>query len=778
MEHGFMETKMTAKDWPILLISGHWNKEDDDGARLACLVEQLEETQGCSILPSATYWDGAEIFKARNDLGCVIVDWDLKSEGVNIRMQPESLVSMIRARNKKIPIVLLTDREQIESIPDEVIQKIQETVFIREDTADYVAGRIQQHVVDYAAKEYGVFFGPLVKYAGKYKHAWHTPGHLGGEGFLRSPSGMAFLKYFGENIFRSDLSISVPKLGELNTHDGVTGEAEKHSAKVFGADYTFYVLNGTSTVNQIIWRSQVWQENSLVDRNCHKSLNYGMINADARPVYMKPRRNAWGIIGPVPISEFDKASAMAKIKASGIVPEDKKNEPIKMAALTNSTYDGVIYNTDVVKEHLKETVDAIHFDEAWYAYAKFHPMYAHHFAMTPGKAKEGDPAIFASQSTHKLLTAFSQCSMLHAKDGWSNKLDFHRMNESYMMHTSTSPQYNMVASLDVATQMMEDNGEVMMGDIIHDAVEFRQKIAKMHADYAAKNDWFFDMWQPRVVDVDGKSMKFEEAPVDYLATHQEPWVMNSKDNWHGFDDIEDNYVMLDPIKLTVTCPGINRDGSFDPEFGIPANILSNYLISHNVVNEKTDYYSLLFLNSLGSTRSKQGTLIATLMQFKEDFDKNTPLEELFPDLVAAHPCYQGKGLKDHCLEMHKYLVEHKILQLMDAAFEVIPDQVLTPADAYHEVVRRHVEYVWWDEMSGRVPAVMTVPYPPGIPILMEGEILDDRAKPIFDYMIARQEFERVFPGYEAEIHGVERGIHNGKVCFKTLCVTKEALANK
>ncbi len=775
MEHGLMETKMTVKDWPILLISGQWKSGNDDSYILSDLVKELETTQGCTVIGSHSYSDAAEIISSRNDLGCVIIDWDLNSEGVQTKMTAADLVNLIRYRNRTLPIILLTDKLQLQNIPTEVLAKIDETIWKTDDTPDFLAGRIEQHVHDYAKNEYGVFFGPLVKYAEKYKYAWHTPGHLGGQGFLRSPSGVAFYKYFGENVFRSDLSISVPELGELNTHDGVTGAAERNSAKVFGADYCFYVLNGTSTVNQIIWRSQVWQENSLVDRNCHKSLNYGMINSDARPVYMKPRRNAWGIIGPVPISEFDKASVQAKLDASGIVPADKKNSPVKMAALTNSTYDGVIYNTDVVKEHLGKVVENIHFDEAWYAYAKFHPMYAHHYAMTPGPAKEGDPAIFASQSTHKLLTAFSQCSMLLAKDGYTNKLSMDRLNESYMMHTSTSPQYNMVAALDVATQMMSDNGQVMLSDVIYEACQIRQKIASMHLDAEAKGDWFFDMWQPRKVKVDGKTVKFEEAPLDYLATHQEPWIMNNEDPWHGFKDLEENYVMLDPIKLTVSCPGIKRDGTFDKNIGIPGSIVSNYLINHNIVNEKTDYYSLLFLNSFGTTRAKQGTLVAALLKFKEDFDKNTPLEELFPDLVAAHPCYKGKGLRDHCLEMHQYIMEHKLLQLLDQAFEVIPDQVLTPADAYHEVVRRNVEYVWWDEMSGRVPAVMTVPYPPGIPILMEGEILNDRAKPIYDYMIARQDFERVFPGYEAEIHGVERGIKDGKVCFKTLCVKKDVL---
>lgn len=375
MENGLMETKMSVKDWPVLIVSGQWNASNDDGWRLNELADQLETTQGCTVIPSCSYADAAEIFLSRNDLGCVIVDWDLEQEGAKVKMAPDALITLIRERNKNIPILILTDHMRVNQIPDDVVAKINETIWKTADTSDFLAGRIQVHVREYSKSEYPMFFGPLVKYAEQYKYAWHTPGHLGGQGFLRSPAGVAFYKYFGENVFRSDLSISVPELGQLDTHTGVTGEAERHSAKVFGADYTFYVLNGTSTVNQIIWRSQVWQENALVDRNCHKSLNYGMVISEARPVYMKPRRNIWGIIGPVEITEFDKVTAQAKLNASGIVPTNCKNAPIKMAALTNSTYDGVIYNTDIVKEHLKNTVENIHFDEAWYAYAKFHPIF-------------------------------------------------------------------------------------------------------------------------------------------------------------------------------------------------------------------------------------------------------------------------------------------------------------------------------------------------------------------------------------------------------------------
>jgi lysine decarboxylase/arginine decarboxylase len=228
--------------------------------------------------------------------------------------------------------------------------------------------------------------------------------------------------------------------------------------------------------------------------------------------------------------------------------------------------------------------------------------------------------------------------------------------------------------------------------------------------------------------------------------------------------------MLDPIKLTFTTPGLDDDGQMQEE-GIPASIVTDYLIYHGIVCEKTDYYSFLLLNSLGTTKAKQGTLLAALLKFKELYDANTALDKVLPDLVQAHPeAYQGVGLKDHCNNIHRCFKKHDILDKMQAAFQVIPEQAMKPADAYHEVVRKNVEYVELKNMQGRVPAVMLVPYPPGIPVIMGGEMMNEKAAPIYEYLKTRQDFENEFPGYESDIHGVERLERDGKKYFKTLCV--------
>lgn len=761
------------KGWPILIVSGQFHEATDEGFRLNEIVSNLEDEKDCKVIPSFTYEDAEEIFITRADLGAVVIDWDLPLEGVEEFMTVPELVEVVRYRNKKIPILLLTDRLDMEDLPVDVLEAIDGYLWKTADTISFLAGRIEMHLLRYIDGVYPKFFKTLVKYSEKYKYAWHTPGHMGGEGFLRSPAGVALYKFYGENTMRSDLSISVPELGSLLNHEGVVGEAERNSAKVFGADQTYYILNGTSNVNQVIWRSQVLRDDiAFVDRNCHKSLNYAMVITDAFPIYMIPRRNKRGIIGPVRLSEFMPETIKRKIKENKLIPEELKVNTPKMSTLTNSTYDGVCYSVINIKKQLEQSVENLHFDEAWYAYARFHPIYKGHYGMADDEVKENHPPIFCSHSTHKLLTAFSQASMLHIRNGGTVKIIPDEFNESYMMHGSTSPQYSMMASLDVATKMMQDNGEVIINDSILEAIQLRKKMVMIKNDILKKdeNDWFFGMWQPEDVIIDGKKIRFEDLDDEVLANTQSVWTMSKDNPWHGFEDMEDDYAMVDPIKLTFTTPGIDNNGVMADE-GIPATVVTNYLIDRGMVCEKTDYYSFLMLNSLGTTKGKQGTLLAELLKFKQMYDRNINLEDVFPDLVKSYPDkYAGVGLKDHCNDIHNYFKKHAILDAMQEGFQVIPDQVMKPAEAYHSVVGRKVEYVELDHMMGRIPAVMIVPYPPGIPIIMGGEHLNEKAKPIFDYLKKRQDFENEFPGYESDIHGVERNERKGKKFFKTMCI--------
>ena len=268
-------------------------------------------------------------------------------------------------------------------------------------------------------------------------------------------------------------------------------------------------------------------------------------------------------------------------------------------------------------------------------------------------------------------------------------------------------------------------------------------------------------------------MDFADCPTEHLAENQEPWVLRSGEDWHGFEDIEEDYVMLDPIKLTVLTPGIDDEGNMLPRGGIPAAVVGNYLIKHNIVCEKTDYYSFLLLNSLGTNRAKQGSLLAALFEFKKLYDADTPLEKVFPELVGNAPDrYKRETLRSHCEAMHTYLREHKMLASMHRAFETIPTPSMLPVEAAAHVVRGEVEMVDVRELYGRTAAVMLVPYPPGIPVMMGGETVSGDARAIADYLIAREEFENAFPGYEGDIHGITRERRGEKTVFRTLCIKK------
>ncbi len=788
--------KIDKASWPILIVSDQIGMKNDSGIWLDRIAEKLVKDQDCSIIYSSSYTDACDIVRSREDLGTVLMDWDLKenSEKTSLknsiwleqmalkhnqnneasgRIHASALIELIRKINKNVPILLMTSHGSVEEIPSEVFSQINGTIWKFTDTPEFLSGRIERNVIDYADGVIPPFFLELIRYVNEYKYAWHTPGHMGGQGFLRSPSGTAFHKFFGEEVLRADLSISVPELGSLLDHSGLTGDAEKYSAKVFGSSETYYVLNGTSTVNQIIWRSEVSaNENTLVDRNCHKSLNYAMVITDAKPDYMVPLRNKMGIIGPV---EFD------------LIP-NKSDDYYKMSALTNSTYDGVCYDVTKVVPKLN-CAQNWHFDEAWYAYAKFHPIYKDHFSMDV-KPQE-HKLIFASHSTHKLLTAFSQASMLHIKlpndiadNAEKTELYKTRFNESYMMHGSTSPQYNMVASLEVASKMMHDNGEVVFDNIIREAIELRQKIVSIKKEQALNTDeakkWFFDLWQPPEIG--------EADNVEALFA-QDKWLIGPNNKaWHGFD-IKADYAMLDPTKITFTCPGFDAvEGVKADAQGIPAAVVTNYLIDKGIVCEKSDYYSWLLLNSIGTTKGKQGTLIAELLKFKALYDSNALLSEVFPELVNKYPKqYAQKTLKTHCDEMHQSICKLQLLEKMEAAFRALPKQVKTPRAAYNEVVKGMVAYKTLNEIKASdeeyTAGVMLVPYPPGIPMIMGGESFKytyknyvDKEKgefiensSVLDYLLMRQAFENDFPGYEGDIHGIERTTDKeGNVLFMTL----------
>lgn len=596
------------------------------------------------------------------------------------------------------------------------------------------------------------FYGALKKFAKKKAALWSTPGHASGNGLKSCPAGKDFYEFFGHNLFHSDVSSSVEELGSILEHQGPPAEAERRAAEIFGADVTFFVLNGTSTANKVVFFATVAPGDLvLVGRNCHKSVMHAIIMNEAVPVYLTPKPCAYGLIGPVGFDQFSRQSVRAKIAASPLAT-NKKAAKVQLAALTNSTYDGVIYNADKVKSLLADSARFLLFDEAWYAYAAFHPFYEHRYAMSPCFKRRGRfPPVFATQSTHKLLLAFSQCSMLHFRQGaGGEKLDLQGLVEANLMHASTSPFYPLFASLDVNAQIMKDSGYDLLNKALNAAVRFRSAVRRAGERYAKKGEWWFTPWQP-------ERKRLELDPKD--------WRLKSGDKWTGMDISEEDDFVLDPLKVTLLTPGVNADASMT-DFGVPACVVKKYLQARGVIPEKTGFYNLLFLFAPGVSTERTAELLRILHDFKLEYADNAPVSKWFPFIASSYPGrYEKMGIADLCGAMHAYLKEADIMRRSASLYSDPPVQAVAPHKAYYGLSEGKTEYVRLADAPGRVSVFMVLPYPPGVPVIMPGERFPGEDSPIMRFLSLNEEFDNLFPGFETEFHGVKKTWENGKTVY-------------
>jgi arginine decarboxylase len=759
--------------FPVLVVAG-LDQERLAGETLRRIVTELDAL-GHNVVRSTTASDAAALVASDPSFGCLVLDWNLRDDGAD--RPAESILSAARRRNIRLPVFLMVGRDDLDRIPLDVAEMVQEYVLLFEDTPAFVAGR-----VDYAWRRHTdnllpPFFGKLVTFAESHEYSWHTPGHAGGTAFRKSQVGKAFYDFYGETVFRTDLSVSVGELGSLLDHSGAVGAAERNAARVFGAEWTYFVLNGTSTSNQIVAHSCVVAGDVvLADRNCHKSVNYALTVTDAIPVYLVPSRNGYGIIGPIPRAQLTAPMIAEAVAAHPLAHGALEVSPV-YAVITNSTYDGLCYRADQVVQLLAESVPRLHFDEAWFAYARFHPLYRDRYAMHDRAPAPNEPTIFATQSTHKLLAAFSQASMIHIRSSERAPVHPSRFNEAYMLHGSTSPFYPMIACLDVATAMMDGPGGLaLVEEALREAIHFRKRIVTLRHELAERPHdgapWFFGVWQPDEVrdPRSGTVSLFADTASELLETEPSCWGLEPGQIWHGFGDLGAGYCMLDPTKVTLTTPGIDAAGKLEPT-GIPAPVVSAYLDSHRVEVEKTGDYSLLLLFSIGTTRGKSGTLVEGLLAFKRAYDSGQNVSEAIPDLSSAYPeRYGDMSLRELCDEMHAEIRARQTIELLDRAFGELPTPATTPGEAFRRLVRSRSEQVLVSEMAGRISTVMVVPYPPGIPILMPGERAGAVDGPIVQYLLALEAFDLKFPGFAHDIHGVERD-EAGR--FSIECLTDE-----
>jgi arginine decarboxylase len=727
--------------FPIVIIDEDFRSENASGLGIRALADALVK-EGMEVLGVTSYGDLTSFAQQQSRASAFLLSIDDEEFGGGSKEETEvalkslrAFVEEIRFKNADIPIYLYGETRTSRHIPNDVLRELHGFIHMHEDTPEFVARHIIREAKAYLDSLAPPFFRALLHYAQDGSYSWHCPGHSGGVAFLKSPVGQMFHQFFGENMLRADVCNAVDELGQLLDHTGPVAASERNAARIFNADHLFFVTNGTSTSNKIVWHSTVASDDIVVvDRNCHKSILHSIMMTGAVPVFLTPTRNHYGIIGPIPKSEFDPESIQRKIDANPFI-KDKSKKP-RILTITQSTYDGIIYNVEMLKEMLDGRIDTLHFDEAWLPHASFHDFYKDMHAIGRDRPRAQQSMIFATQSTHKLLAGLSQASQILVSEPESRKLNKHIFNEAYLMHTSTSPQYAIIASCDVAAAMMEaPGGTALVEESIAEALDFRRAMRKVDEEFGL--DWWFKVWGPDEIAEEGMGSR-------------EDWVLKASDKWHGFGDLADGFNMLDPIKATIITPGLDVDGGF-ADSGIPASMVTKYLAEHGVIVEKCGLYSFFIMFTIGITKGRWNTLLTALQQFKDDYDKNQPLWRILPEFAAKYPRYERTGLRDLCQQIHDAYNLHNVARMTTEMYLSDMQPAMKPSDAFAKMAHDEIDRVEIDDLEGRITAVLLTPYPPGIPLLIPGEMFN---KTIIDYLKFARDFSQKLPGFETDIHGL------------------------
>ncbi|MDQ7989264.1 MAG: arginine/lysine/ornithine decarboxylase [Candidatus Dactylopiibacterium sp.] len=740
--------------FPIIIIDEDFRSENTSGFGIRALAKAIE-AEGAEVVGVTSFGDLASFAQQQSRASCFILSIDdeefTSEEADETIAELRAFVEEIRFRNADIPIFLHGETRTSRHLPNDLLRELHGFIHMFEDTPEFIARYVVREARDYVESLAPPFFRALTHYAANGSYSWHCPGHSGGVAFLKSPVGQMFHQFFGENMLRADVCNAVDELGQLLDHTGPVAASERNAARIFHADHLFFVTNGTSTSNKIVWNSTVAPGDIVVvDRNCHKSILHSIIMTGAVPVFLMPTRNHYGIIGPIPKSEFAWESIQKKIQRNPFAT-DKSAKP-RVLTITQSTYDGVLYNVEEIKGMLDGRIDTLHFDEAWLPHAAFHDFYGDYHAIGEDRPRCKESMVFSTQSTHKLLAGLSQASQILVQDSEARQLDKDLFNEAYLMHTSTSPQYSIIASCDVAAAMMDaPGGPALVEESIAEAMEFRRAMRKVGEEWG--NDWWFKVWGP-----------------DYLADEgmgeRADWMLRANERWHGFGNLAEGFNMLDPIKATIITPGLDVDGRF-ADSGIPAAILTKYLAEHGIIVEKCGLYSFFIMFTIGITKGRWNTLVTELQQFKDAYDANSPLWRVMPEFIARNPQYERLGLRDLCQQIHDVYKAHDVAHLTTEMYLSDMEPAMRPTDAWSMMAHRKIERVAIDDLEGRITAMLVTPYPPGIPLLIPGERFN---RTIVNYLKFVREFNRSFPGFESDCHGLIKEMRDGALHYAVDCV--------
>ncbi|PKH25017.1 ornithine decarboxylase [Enterobacterales bacterium CwR94] len=607
--------------------------------------------------------------------------------------------------------------------------------------------QLEQAAANYQQQLLPPFFDTLTKYVAMNNSTFACPGHQGGAFFKKHPAGRQFFEFYGEHVFRSDMCNADVKLGDLLIHEGSAKHAQKFAAKVFNADKTYFVLNGTSSANKVVTNALLTRGDLvLFDRNNHKSNHHGaLLQAGATPVYLETARNPFGFIGGIDAHCFDERYVRQQIEA--VAPERAKEaRPFRLAIIQLGTYDGTVYNARKVVDSIGHLCDYILFDSAWVGYEQFIPV------MEAGSPllltlNENDPGIFVTQSVHKQQAGFSQTSQIHKKDnhlrGQKRFCPHKRLNNAFMLHASTSPFYPLFAALDVNAKIHQgEAGRRLWHECVLLGIEARKAILAQ-----------CEMVKPFIPDVvAGKA--WQEAPTAVIASDPRYFSFEPGAHWHGFAGYAADQYLVDPCKLLLTTPGIDASSGRYTAFGIPATILAHYLRENGIVPEKCDLNSILFLLTPAESAEKMAHLVAMLKQFEQHIRDDALLSEVLPSVYRKYATrYQGYTLRRLCQEMHDLYVSFDVKDLQKAMFRKtsFPKVAMNPQDAHQRYIRGDVELVAIANAEGRIAAEGALPYPPGVLCVVPGEIWGGAVQ---RYFLALEEGINQLPGFSPELQGV------------------------
>ena len=294
--------------FPVVIIDEDFRSENSSGLGIRMLAKAIE-SEGVEVLGVTSYGDLTSFAQQQSRASAFILSIDDNEfiEGNQEALENlRKFVDEIRYRNEEIPIFLHGETRTSRHIPNEILRELNGFIHMYEDTPEFVARYILREARTYLDSLAPPFFKALTEYAADGSYSWHCPGHSGGVAFLKSPVGQMFHQFFGENMLRADVCNAVEELGQLLDHTGPVAASERNAARIYNCDHLYFVTNGTSTSNKMVWNSTVAPGDVVVvDRNCHKSILHAIIMTGAIPVFLMPTRNHFGIIGPIPKSEFE-----------------------------------------------------------------------------------------------------------------------------------------------------------------------------------------------------------------------------------------------------------------------------------------------------------------------------------------------------------------------------------------------------------------------------------------------------------------------------------------